>query len=195
MRSRVYDKVQSRRGTRLPSPTLPRLRMNPSGYCHLPFGLIRYRPSSICRSVSSICRHPPPSQLVGCSVDSLTPSTSLASLPFPSHMPDSLRISVGDSALYRNRTVAPHSIVGCRIARLPASDSQPALLPLMPLVASLRLLVVVWHHWPPPFVGCCLWPPFLSHLTRLRLSAAAAGGCRRERRRQSRDHDLYLPSS
>ena len=112
---------------------------------------------------------------------SLTPSTSLASLPFPSHMPDSLRISVGDSALYRNRTIAPHSIVGCRVAHLPASASQPAPLPLMPLVASLRLLVVAWHRWSSPFVGCCLWPPFLSPLTRLRLSAeATAGGCRRE---------------
>ncbi len=49
LRSRVYDKVQSRRGTRLPSPTLLRLRMNLSGYCQLPFGLIRYRPSTVCR--------------------------------------------------------------------------------------------------------------------------------------------------
>jgi hypothetical protein len=155
--------------------------MNPLGYvnCRLALSDIGRPPSAVERPASAVT--PPSSQLVGCSVASLTPSTSLASLPFPSHMPDSLRISVGDSALYCNRTVAPHSIVGCRVARLPASDSQPEPLPLMPLVASLRLLVVLWHHWPPPFVGCCLWPPFLSHLTRLRLSAAAAaGGCRRE---------------
>ena len=136
-------------------------------------------PSAVQRPASAVT--PPSSQLVDCSVASLTPFTSLASHPFPSHTLDSLHISVGDSALYRNRTVAPHSIVGCCVARLLASASQPAPLPLMPLVASLRLLVVAWHRWSPPFVGCCLWPPFLSHLTRLRLSAAAAaGGCRRE---------------
>jgi hypothetical protein len=152
--------------------------MNPLGYCRLPFGLIRYGPFTICRSASSVCRHPPPSQLVGCSVARFTLSASLASLPLPSHTPDSLRISVGNSALYCNRTDAPHSIVGCRVARLPASASQPAPLPL---VAPLRLLVVAWHRWAPPFVGCRHWPPSLSHHTRFRLlAAAAAGGCRRE---------------
>ena len=135
-------------------------------------------PSAVQRPASAFT--PPSSQLVGCSVASLTPSTFLASLPFPSHMPDSLRISVGNSALYCNRTDAPHSIVivGCRVARLPASASQPAPLPL---VAPLRLLVAAWHRCAPPFVGCRLWPPSLSHLTRFRLSAAAAaGGCRQE---------------
>ena len=153
--------------------------MNPSGYCQLSFCLIRYRPSTVCHSASSVCRHrPPPSQLVGCSVARLTLSASLASLPLPSHTPDSLRISVGNSPLYHNRTVAPYSIVGCRVARLPASASQPAPLPL---VAPLRLLVAAWHRCAPPFVGCRLWPPSLSHLTRFRLSAAAAaGGCRQE---------------
>jgi len=121
---------------------------------------------------------PPPSQLVGSSVARLTPSASLASLPLPSHTPDSHCISVDDSALYHNCTIAPHSIVGCRVAHLPASTSQPAPLPLN---APLHLLVVAWHRWPPPFVDCRLWPPSLSHLTRLRLSAAVAvGGCRRE---------------
>jgi hypothetical protein len=92
--------------------------------------------------------------------------------------PDSLRISVGAYALYCNRTVAPHSINGCHVARLPASAFQPAPLPL---VVPLHLLVVAWHRWAPPFVGCCLWPPSLSHYTRLRLlAAAAAGGCCRE---------------
>ena len=138
-------------------------------------------PYPIGRPLSAV-QHPasaitPPSQLVGCSVARLTLSASLASLPLPSHTPDSLRISGGNSALYRNRTVAPHSIVGCRVAHLPASASQPA--PLH-LVAPLRLLVVAWHCWAHPFAGCCLWPPSLSHLTCLRLLAAAAGGCRRE---------------
>jgi hypothetical protein len=133
-------------------------------------------PSAVQRPASAIT--PPPSQLVGCSVARLTLSASLASLPLPSHTPDSLRISVGNSALYHNRTVAPYSIVGCRVARLPASASQPAPLPL---VAPLRLLVAAWHRCAPPFVGCRLWPPSLSHLTRFRLSAAAAaGGCRQE---------------
>jgi hypothetical protein len=130
-------------------------------------------------SASASCCAPP---FAGCCVASLGPSicglSPLVSLPLPSHMPDSLRISVGASALYRNRTVAPHSIVGCHVARLPASASQPAPLPL---VAPLRLLVVAWHCWAPPFVGCRLWPPSLSYLTRLHLlAAAAAGGCRQE---------------
>jgi len=154
--------------------------MNPLGYCPLPFGLtvIGRSPSAVQHPVSAVTPSPH-SQLVGCNVAPLTPSTSLASLPLPSHMPDSLCISVGNSALYRNRTITPHSIVGCRVARLPASASQPVPLPL---VAPLRLLVVVtWHRWAPPFVGCLLLPPSLSHLTRLHLSAAAAvGGCRRE---------------
>ena len=68
--------MHGRGGTRLPCPTLLRSRMNPSGYCRLPFGLIRYRLSTVCRSASSVCRHPPPSQLVGCSVARLTPSAS-----------------------------------------------------------------------------------------------------------------------
>jgi len=142
----------------------------------LAFSDIVHPPSAVQRPASAVT--PPPSQLVGFNVAplTLTPSASLASLPLPSHMPDSLRISVGDSALYRNHTVAPHSIVGCCVARLPASASQPAPLPL---VAPLCLLVVVWHRWAPPFVGCRLWPPSLSHLTRLCLSVAAAtGGCR-----------------
>ena len=63
-------------GTRLQCPTLLRLGMNPLGYCRLMFGLIQYRPSTICRSVSSVCHHPPTSQLVGCSVAHLTPSAS-----------------------------------------------------------------------------------------------------------------------
>ena len=86
---------------------------------------------------------------------------------------------LGAYALYCNRTVAPHSINGCHVARLPASAFQPAPLPL---VVPLHLLVVAWHRWAPPFVGCCLWPPSLSHYTRLRLlaAAAAAGGCCRE---------------
>ena len=123
---------------------------------------IGHPPSAVQRPASAFT--PPSSQLVGCSVASLTPSTSLAYLPFPSHTPDSLRISAGDSALYRNRTVAPHSIVGCRVARLSASASQPVPLPL---VVPLRLLVAGWHRWAPPFVGGCLWPPSLSYLTRL----------------------------
>ena len=78
----------------------------------------------------------------------MTLSASLTSLFLPSHMPDSLPISVGNSALYCNPTVAPHSIVGCRVASLPASASQPAPLPL---VSPLHLLVVAWHLWAPPY--------------------------------------------
>ncbi len=99
-------------------------------------------PSAVQHPASAVT--PPSSQLVGCSVTTLTPSTSLASLPFASHTPDSLRISVGDSALYHNRTVAPHSIISCCVARLPASASQQS------ASASDASCCV------PPFAGCCV---------------------------------------
>ena len=99
-------------------------------------------PSAVQRPASAVT--PPSTQLVDCSVASLTPSTSLASHPFPSHTLDSLHISVGDSALYRNRTVAPHSIVGCRVARL------------LGLCLSASASASNASCCVPPFAGCCV---------------------------------------
>jgi hypothetical protein len=83
---------------------------------------------------------------------------------------------------------ASQSVPLCFIATAPSPPTQ-SLVVVLPVCQPpplsqrlcLSLRVVAWHCWAPPFVGCRLWPPSLSYLTRLHLlAAAAAGGCRQE---------------
>ena len=76
---------------------------------------------------------------------------------------DPLRISVGASALYHNHTIAPHSIVGCRVARLPVSASQPAPLPLVEPPSVCWLLRGIIGPLHSLFVAYGLPPSPISH--------------------------------
>ena len=148
-------------GTRLTCPMLLRSsRMNPSGYGRLPFGLIRYKPYTVCRSASSICHYPPPpSQLFGCSVARLTPSSSQSA-------PLRFIATALSPPLDRWLSCCPFACL-----RLSASASASRCAPpfvglLCGIFGPLHSLVVASGL--PPFPSLCL------------LATTAGGGCPRE---------------
>ena len=140
--------------TRLPCPTLLRLHMNPSGYCRLPFGLVRYAVHRLPFSVQHMPSPPSPLSIGW-----------LYCCPF-----DSLHISVGASALYCNRVTAPP--LDCWLSLLPVClpPLTSSLSPVTPSPSLLNKFLLEWK--------CGWWTKIHSRKATIGRGGASSGATR-----------------